>query len=135
MLAFSVVREPEDTWARKLDKKGITIDVKKLANSNLVCVRASYDVRASLAKVVHVYNDKEAWKKTQPDMLKCTQLEVVDEFSEYLYVLYRVPVMDNREVVAYSTVCEGSIEEPSNKDQRTLLTTSVQHPLATKVCE
>ena len=45
LLAFSVVREPEDTWARKLDKKGITIDVKKLANSNLVCVRASYDVR------------------------------------------------------------------------------------------
>lgn len=128
-----LLKEPEDSWARKVDKKGITIDVKKLADSNLVCVRASYDARAPLSKVVHVYNDKEAWKSTQPDMLKCNQIEQVDEFSEYLYVLYRVPVMDNREVVAYSTLCEGSLEEPANPKQRTLLTCSVQHPLATKV--
>ncbi|EGD72183.1 hypothetical protein PTSG_00206 [Salpingoeca rosetta] len=128
-----LLQEPEDTWIRKVDKNGVTIDVKKLANSNLVCVRASYDVRAPLAKVVHVFNDKDAWKKTQPDMLKCNTLETIDDNSEYLYVLYNVPVMDNRDVVAFTTICEGSVEDPSNTEERVLLTTSVLHPLATKV--
>eukprot|EP01147_Barroeca_monosierra_P010327 gene10327-2468_t len=128
-----LLKEPEDSWIQKVNKKGIRLDIKKLKNSNLLCVRVTYTIRAPLAKVVHVYNDKEVWKKLQPDMLKCNTLESIDEFSEYLYVLYRVPVMDNRDIVAYSTVCEGSLKNPQSEQDRCLLTTSVLHPLGTKV--
>eukprot|EP00043_Microstomoeca_roanoka_P000540 m.28037 g.28037 ORF g.28037 m.28037 type:complete len:321 (+) comp10368_c0_seq1:597-1559(+) len=128
-----LLSEPEESWINKVDKNGVRIDIKKLANSNLVCVRTQYDIRAPLAKVVHIYNDKEAWKQFQPDMLKCSTLERIDDHSEFLYILYKVPVMDNRDVVAYSSICQGSVEDPTSETDRCVLSMSVQHPLATKV--
>ena len=50
--------EPEDHWARKFDKKGVKLDVKKMKDSALVVVRCEMQVDASLGKVIAIYNDK-----------------------------------------------------------------------------
>ena len=62
-----------------------------------------------------------------------TRMCQIDEKSEYIYVLYKVPVLDNRDVVIYSAWCNGSVTDPSQKRTKSLISTSVAHPLMKKV--
>ncbi|EDQ91985.1 uncharacterized protein MONBRDRAFT_31115 [Monosiga brevicollis MX1] len=125
--------EPEDHWARKFDKKGVKLDVKKMKDSALVVVRCEMQVDASLGKVIAIYNDKSLWGSWQPDMLKCQTLETINEDAEYIYVLYKVPVLDNRDVCIYSAWINGTVNDPQAKGAKSLISTSVGHPLGTSV--
>eukprot|EP00049_Salpingoeca_infusionum_P006530 m.108337 g.108337 ORF g.108337 m.108337 type:complete len:343 (-) comp13344_c0_seq1:32-1060(-) len=122
--------EPEDNWVCKVNRKGVKIDILKVKDSNLVCVRSQFQARVPLWKATTVYNDKSAWKIWQPELLKCQTLEKIAEDEEFMYVLYNVPIMDNRDVVAYSYLAQGSVQNPSCDKSCSLLSTSVEHPLA-----
>eukprot|EP00055_Hartaetosiga_balthica_P018599 m.134865 g.134865 ORF g.134865 m.134865 type:complete len:333 (+) comp9760_c0_seq1:117-1115(+) len=119
----------EDQWVEKANKKGIVIDALKIEDSNLFCVRSRFSLKAPLEKVVSMYGDRDLWKEWQPEMIKCTPFEQINENEEYMYVLYKVPLLDKREVVVYSSMCEGSIENPGDTNERCLISTSVLHPL------
>lgn len=51
-----------------------------------------------------IYNTKDAWKKWQPELVTCRTVEEVDENSEVIYVVYSVPVIDDRDSCVYTCV-------------------------------
>jgi len=129
----ALMKEPEDTWVLKVDKRGVTLHAKKIKDSSLVCVRSVITIPVPLEMVFAIYNDKDAWRQWQADMLKCKTIETVSETSEYIYILYNVPVLNNRDVCIYSEMLPGTLLEPNKPRAACLVSQSVVHPLCPKV--
>lgn len=102
-------------------------------NSSFLCVRTQYVVKKPRAHVIRIYDDKDLWKTWQPDIRKCKTIEAVTADAETMYVHYKVPVVEDRDVVCYSAWMDGSPEDERDASVRSLMSTSIVHPLVPKV--
>ena len=57
----------------------------------------------------------------------------MDDQREYIYILYKVPVLNNRDICVYSEMMPGTLDNPSQPRTITLMSRSVVHPLCPSV--
>lgn len=69
---------------------------------------------------------------TQPTFLLLNFIQT-DERREYVYILYKVPVLNNRDVCVYSETMPGTLDNPNQPRTITLMSRSVVHPLCPTV--
>lgn len=129
----AVLAEPEETWTEKAKNKSVIIHSKKLAGSSVHTVRTISHVPCSVEKTWFVYNNKDLWINWQPDLKECRTIEKISETEEILYVLFLLPVLDNRDVVSYSCRIEGTVANPDQPRSKTLLGISTTHPLCPNI--
>ena len=122
--------EGDSAWVSKANKKNVDVAVRALKDSNIHCVRSRTVIPVEPKAAYAMYTAKQLWKHWNPELLECRAIETEeDNHAEVLYVSYRFPVIDNRDVVMYSTQLPGLILEPATENAFSILATSVEHPL------
>lgn len=128
----SLMKEPEEGWHKAHGSKGVLVHTRNIHKSNLLCVRTFVSIRAPMERVLTIYDDKKQWKEWQPDMLKCQTLEEVNDHTQINYIHFKLPVVDDRDVLVYSSYIHGTVQDPKDVNSRTLATTSIVHPICPK---
>lgn len=124
-----------DRWKVKHDKKGVTIASATVEDSDFHSVRSSTVIKCEPEHALRVYTTKALWKEWQPEMTECKNLGVQSSAAtELIYVIYRMPVIQNRDACMFSVTRTGVVLSGADQEQKPnsyfIAATSVDHPLA-----
>jgi hypothetical protein len=133
------VRDHAALWKPRHDSKGVTIAAATVADSDFHSVRSRTVIRRAPADVLKVYTTKSLWQAWQPEMTECANVGVQDcPATEVIYVVYRMPVIQNRDACMFSVTRTGVVPAAGGDGTQVpgsyhIAATSIDHPLAPKV--
>lgn len=126
-----MVAQPAEGWDVRYAKNGISIAVQKAENSKLYMIRSDVVVALPVARTHALYTHTGTWSEWTPDA-QFTEIERVSEAAAVLHVLYKIPVISDRDVCIYQAALAGKPGDPAAADCHTAVAMSIEHPRCPK---
>mmetsp|Transcript_39313 Transcript_39313/g.47622 ORF Transcript_39313/g.47622 Transcript_39313/m.47622 type:complete len:358 (-) Transcript_39313:597-1670(-) len=121
---------PENEWqvTKDSEKTGAKIMTKGEEGSKFVMVRSEIAVKTPVDHFISIYRDVEQFKNWCPEVSFRTVETVDDKITQVMNVSYKVPVLENRDTVFYTTEFPGTPEDPNKPGACFIAACSISHP-------